>query len=151
VGLDVRTLATLPDVFTWEHTALSDEETWSLLKSVIEKACDNMNAMKAREGDTLAHDLVQRLKLIREQLDRVGERAPLRPAEAKEKLESRIKALLNDVEMDPLRIAQEIAFMADRLDCTEECVRLSAHIDQFRGLIEVPEMGGASSTSCSRR
>jgi len=142
VGLDVRTLATLPDVFTWEHTALSDEETWSLLKGVIEKACDNMNAMKAREGDALAHDLVQRLKLIREQLDRIGERAPLRPAEAKEKLESRIKALLNDVEMDPLRIAQEIAFMADRLDCTEECVRLAAHLDQFRHLAEGPEPAG---------
>ena len=71
VGLDVRTLATLPDVFTWEHTALSDEETWGLLKHVIEKACDNMNSMKAREGDSLARDLTQRLKLIREQLDRV--------------------------------------------------------------------------------
>jgi uncharacterized protein (TIGR00255 family) len=141
-GLDVRTLATLPDVFTWEHTALSDEETWTLLKSVIEKACDNMNAMKAREGDSLAHDLVQRLKLIREQLDRVATRAPLRPVEAKERLEARIKALLEDVEMDPLRIAQEVAFMADRLDCTEECVRLAAHLDQFRHLAEGPEPAG---------
>ena len=141
-GLDVRTLATLPDVFTWEHTALSDEETWAMLKAVIERACDNMNAMKAREGDALAHDLVQRLKLIREQLDRVAERAPLRPIEAKERLESRIKALLDDVEMDPLRIAQEIAFMADRLDCTEECVRLAAHLDQFRHLAEGQEPAG---------
>jgi len=141
-GLDVRTLATLPDVFTWEHTALSDEETWTLLKAVIEKACDNMNAMKAREGDALAHDLVQRLKLIREQLDQVAERAPLRPIEAKERLETRIKALLDDVEMDPLRIAQEVAFMADRLDCTEECVRLAAHLDQFRHLAEGPEPAG---------
>jgi len=141
-GLDVRTLATLPDVFTWEHTALSDEETWTLLKAVIEKACDNMNAMKAREGDALAHDLVLRLKLIREQLDHVAARAPLRPVEAKERLEARIKALLDDVEMDPLRIAQEVAFMADRLDCTEECVRLAAHLDQFRHLAEGPEPAG---------
>jgi uncharacterized protein (TIGR00255 family) len=142
VGLDVRTLATLPDVFTWEHTALSDEETWGLLKTVIEKACENMNTMKAREGESLARDLVQRLGLIRVQLDRVARRAPLRPAEAKEKLEGRIKALLSDIEMDPLRIAQEIAFMADRLDCTEECVRLSAHLDQFRHLAEGPEPAG---------
>ena len=141
-GLDVRTLATLPDVFTWEHTALSDEETWALLKSVIEKACDNMNAMKAREGDSLAQDLVQRLKLIRQHLDQVAERAPHRPAEAKEKLECRLKALLNDIEMDPVRIAQEVALMADRLDCTEECVRLSAHLDQFRHLAEGPEVAG---------
>src|SRR5262249_7665387 len=45
-GLDLRTLATLPDLFTWEHTALSDEETWNLVKQVVAKACDNMEAMK---------------------------------------------------------------------------------------------------------
>jgi uncharacterized protein (TIGR00255 family) len=141
-GLDVRTLATLPDVFTWEHTALSDEETWALLTTVIGKACDNMNAMKAREGESLARDLEQRLALIRTHLEKVAERAPLRPAEAKERLETRLRALLNDVEMDPVRIAQEVAMMADRLDCTEECVRLSAHLDQFRHLSEGTEMAG---------
>ena len=141
-GLDVRTLATLPDVFTWEHTALSDEETWGLLKSVIGRACDNMNAMKAREGESLARDLEQRLALLRTQLEKVVERAPLRPAEAKERLESRLKALLGDVEMDPVRIAQEVALMADRLDCTEECVRLSAHLDQFKHLSDGAELAG---------
>jgi uncharacterized protein (TIGR00255 family) len=141
-GLDVRTLATLPDVFAWEHTALSDEETWGLLKAVIGTACDNMNAMKAREGEALARDLTGRLVLIRSQLEKVAERAPLRPAEAKDRLESRLKALLGDVEMDPVRIAQEVALMADRLDCTEECVRLSAHLDQFKHLSDGPELAG---------
>src|SRR5215831_7731808 len=44
-GLDIRTLAQLPDVFSWEHTALTDEETWELVKALVEKACDNMTAM----------------------------------------------------------------------------------------------------------
>ena len=141
-GLDVRTLASLPDVFLWEHTALSDEQTWALLKAVIEKSCDNMNAMKAREGESLARDLEGRLTLIRKQLDRVAERAPLRPIEAKDRLETRLKTLLGDVEMDPVRIAQEVALMADRLDCTEECVRLAAHLDQFKHLADGPELAG---------
>jgi uncharacterized protein (TIGR00255 family) len=141
-GLDIRTLAALPDVFTWEHTALSDEETWTLLKAVIEKACDNMNAMKAREGEALARDLGERLDIVRQQLDLVAERAPLRPNEAKERLMARLKPLLGDIEMDPVRIAQEVALMVDRLDCTEECVRLSAHLDQFRSLMEGGEMAG---------
>src|SRR5207244_12663672 len=55
---------------------------------------------------------------------------------------ARLQCLLADVEMDPIRIAQEVALMAVRLDCTEECVRLSAHIDQFRSLIEGPELAG---------
>ena len=141
-GLDLRTLATLPDVFTWEHSALSDEETWALVKKVVDQACDNMNAMKAREGQALAKDFEHRLKLIKEQLNFVAERAPLRPQEAKERLMARLKPLLADVEMDPARIAQEVALMVDRLDCTEECVRLSAHVDQFKSLIEGPELAG---------
>ena len=141
-GLDLRTLAALPDVFTWEHTSLSDEETWALLKGLVDRACDNLDSMKTREGRALAKDLAGRLALVRDQLDRVAERAPLRPQEARERLVARLKPLLADVEMDPVRIAQEVAMMADRLDCTEECVRLAAHLDQFRSLTEGPEMAG---------
>jgi len=141
-GLDLRTLAQLPDVFTWEHTALSDEQTWELVQTVVKKACENMEAMKEREGQALARDLDERLKLIRKELDLVIERAPMRPMEAKDRLMSRLNTLLADVEMDPIRVAQEVAMMADRLDCTEECVRLAAHVDQFRHLIEGTEMAG---------
>ena len=83
-----------------------------------------------------------RLKLVRAQLDLVSERAPVRPAEAKIRLMNRLQPLLDDVEIDPIRLAQEVALMADRLDCTEECVRLAAHIDQFRSLIEGSELAG---------
>ena len=141
-GLDLRTLASLPDVFQWEHTALSDEETWAMVKDLVLAACDNMNLMKTREGATLAKDLEARLKLIREHLEIVAERGPIRPQEAKERLMTRLKVLLGDVEMDPVRIAQEVAMMVDRLDCTEECVRLSAHLDQFRQLSEGSELAG---------
>ena len=141
-GLDLKTLATLPDVFQWEHTDLSDEETWALVKRLVLGACDNLNAMKAREGEALAKDLETRLRLVRKHLDIVAERAPLRPPEARERLMSRLKALLGDVEMDPIRIAQEVAMMVDRLDCSEECVRLAAHLDQFRSLSEGAELAG---------
>jgi len=141
-GLDLKTLAALPDIFTWEHSALSDEDTWSLLKDVVERACENMNGMKAREGESLSQDLDQRLALIRTALDTVVARAPLRPLEYKERLLARLQPLLGDVEIDPARLAQELAVYADRLDCTEECVRLSAHIDQFRHLSGGPELAG---------
>jgi uncharacterized protein (TIGR00255 family) len=141
-GLDLRTLAALPDIFTWEHTSLSDEETWGIVKDLVERTCVSMDAMKAREGRALAKDLSARLKLVREQLDLVAERAPQRPQEAKERLSARLKALLADVELDPVRLAQEVALMADRLDFTEECVRLAAHLEQFQHLIDCPEAAG---------
>jgi len=141
-GVDLKTVAALPDVFTWEHDTLSDEDTWHLVREIVSRACDNMNLIKAREGQALARDLEKRLDLVREQLDVVAERAPLRPQEARDKLHGRIQTLLGDVEVDPIRLAQEVAFMVDRLDCTEECVRLSAHLDQFRSLIEGQELAG---------
>jgi uncharacterized protein (TIGR00255 family) len=141
-GLDLRTLAALPDIFTWEHTSLSDEETWGFVKDLVESACRSMDTMKAREGQALALDLSHRLRLVRDELDKVAERAPQRPHEAKERLMTRLKTLLADVEMDPVRLAQEVALMADRLDFTEECVRLAAHLDQFQHLIDGPEPAG---------
>lgn len=140
--IDLSTVASLPDLFSWEHTAMSDEESWALVRDVVERSCENMNLMKDREGAALTRDFDKRLHAIRAELDMVSERAPLRPQEAKERMVARIKPLLDDVEMDPIRIAQEVALLADRLDCTEECVRLAAHLDQFRHLIEGPEMAG---------
>jgi uncharacterized protein (TIGR00255 family) len=55
---------------------------------------------------------------------------------------TRLQALLGDVELDPARLAQEVALLADRLDFTEECVRLSAHLDQFEALVTGPEQAG---------
>ena len=140
--IDLSTVAQLPDLFSWEHTAMSDEESWALVRDIVESSCVNMNLMKDREGAALTRDFDKRLTAIRTELDKVSERAPLRPQEAKDRMVARIKPLLDDVEMDPIRIAQEVALLADRLDCTEECVRLAAHLDQFRHLIEGPELAG---------
>jgi uncharacterized protein (TIGR00255 family) len=140
--LDVRTLASLPDVFSWEHSALSDDETWGLLENLIDRACASLDQMKQREGQALAADLEHRLGILRLHLDTIARRAPLRPQEAKDRLLSRLQPLLGEVELDPSRVAQEVALLVDRLDCTEECVRLAAHIDQFRSLIEGAEMAG---------
>jgi len=140
--IDLRTLAGLPDLFTWEHASFSDEEAWTLVKEVVEKSCESMNGMKAREGAALAADLTKRLAIVKAELLKVSARAPLRPQEAKDRMVGRIKSLLDDVEMDPIRIAQEVAMLSDRLDCTEECVRLDAHLDQFQSLMDGSEMAG---------
>jgi uncharacterized protein (TIGR00255 family) len=141
-NLDVRTLAAMPDVFTWEHTTFSDEETWKFLSDLITRALGSMNQMKEREGKTLSTDLGMRLQIVTRELDRIAERAPLRPQEMKERLALRLKPLLGDLDVDPVRLAQEMALYADRVDCTEECVRLSAHLEQFRALMDSGELAG---------
>jgi uncharacterized protein (TIGR00255 family) len=70
------------------------------------------------------------------------ERNAGRPGAVKERLLTRLKPLLEGVDVDPSRLAQEAALLADRLDYTEECVRLRAHVDQFRSLVAEPEPAG---------
>jgi uncharacterized protein (TIGR00255 family) len=138
----VETVAALQDVFQWDRAPVDEEKLWAIVKQVIEGALDNMAQMKQREGDALLREFETRLAKVEALLARAEERAPLRPKEAQERMLARLKPLLGAVEVDPTRVAQEVAFLAERLDCTEECVRLRAHIDQFRRLFVDKELAG---------
>jgi uncharacterized protein (TIGR00255 family) len=98
--------------------------------------------MRDREGQALAAEFTKRLDAVEALVREAEQRAPLRPAEARDRLMARIKPLLGEIEVDPVRLAQEVAFLAERLDCTEECVRLHAHLAQFRELMAGPEPAG---------
>ena len=139
---DVRSVVALGDVFQWERAAVDEEKLWAQVKQVIEAAIDNMAQMKQREGDALLREFETRLSKIEQLLEKAEARAPLRPKEAQDRMMARLKPLLGDVPVDPARLAQEIAFLAERLDCTEECVRLRAHLSQFRRLFVDPELAG---------
>ena len=140
--VDARSVATMPDVLTWERPSGDDEKRWAELKVVLEAVVENMAKMKEREGNALEHEFETRLQAIEARLARAEERAPLRPKEAQERMLARLKPLLADVPVDPVRVAQEVAFLAERLDCTEECVRLRAHLSQFRRLFTDAEPAG---------
>ncbi len=139
---DVTTVAGLSDIFEWQRVEVDEERIWAPVKQVMEAALEDMAQMKRREGEALEHEFRVRLARVEGLLARAEERAPLRPAEARDRLMARLKPLLGDIEVDPVRLAQEIAFLAERLDCTEECVRLKAHIDQFRRMFADPEPAG---------
>ena len=140
--LDARSVASMPDVLTWDRPPVDEIRLWEQLKKVLDGVVENMAQMKAREGDALKREFETRLAAIERLLVRAEERAPLRPKEAQERMLQRLKPLLGDVPVDPVRVAQEIAFLAERLDCTEECVRMRAHLDQFRRLFVDPEPAG---------
>ena len=139
---DLKSVATMNDVFQWERAAVDEDRLWAQVKQVIEAAIENMAQMKQREGDALLREFEIRLSRIEELLAKVEERAPLRPKEAQERMLTRLKPLLGEVPVDPVRLAQEVAFLAERLDCTEECVRLRAHLSQFRRLFADKELAG---------
>jgi uncharacterized protein (TIGR00255 family) len=133
--IDLNTFAALPSVFVWGGEERDPEFYLGLLRQVVSSATDDMIRMKETEGAALRRDLEARVEGIRSRVAAVRERAPLRVRETAEKLRERVRTLLEGKELPEERLAQEIALLSDRLDSTEECVRLEAHCDHFRKLL----------------
>jgi uncharacterized protein (TIGR00255 family) len=129
--VDLRTFASLPNIFTWQEPGRSTEVYLGLLREVVEKATRELIRMKETEGEALKRDLVSRAGLVRSRVARIRERAPERVRETHEKMKERVRGLIAETEIPEDRLLMEIALLSDRLDCTEECVRLEAHCDHF--------------------
>ena len=126
-----------------ESSATIDEaEFLPQLVSAVQSAVGAIDAMRTREGEALANDLLGRRKQVAEWAGEIGQRTPLVVAEYRQKLKTRLDQLLEGVEMDPVRLAQEVALMADRCDVTEELVRLSSHFAQFDEALGLSEPVG---------
>jgi uncharacterized protein (TIGR00255 family) len=90
----------------------------------------------------LLADLIARRAQIAEWVEQIGADSPQVVSEYRQKLKQRLDQLLEGVEMDPVRLAQEVALMADRCDVTEELVRLASHFDQFDEALQADEPVG---------
>ena len=98
--------------------------------------------MREAEGDHLAPDLRGRLAKIAEAAATIENMVPQIRAEREASLKERLAVLLAGVDLDPMRLAQEVAIMADKSDITEELVRLRSHIAQFEGFLALDEPVG---------
>lgn len=112
----------------------------TLLASVtpaVELALEELIVMRRREGATLAEDLRARLGRIATLAEEIGAIAAASPEEWRRRLDERLHKLLAgaNVSLDETRLATEVAVLADRLDVTEELVRLRSHLAQGRALL----------------
>lgn len=107
--------------------------------AAVDAAMDELGKMRRREGDTLARDMGARLGRLREFASEVAAVAASAPEEHGRRLAERVQRLLSTTpgapSLDEGRLAQEIALVADRMDVTEELVRLRSHLDQAQQLI----------------
>lgn len=121
------------------------ESDWSLLEQALSQALDALSSMRETEGEALHEDFLGRLKKLEESLESVSSMAASQPAVHLEKLKERLAALLEGAaDLDPARLAQEAAFLADKSDITEEIVRARSHIAQFRDILDQEEPPGRS-------
>ncbi len=112
------------------------EEKQKALLRVAAQSLDRLNEMRAREGEALERDLRARLERLNALGQSVASLAKEAPRLYRRRLEKRIQEILGGVDLDPGRLAQEVAFLASRSDVEEELTRFRSHLDQANRLIE---------------
>ena len=122
--------------------SIDETECLPQLIETVQAAVEAIDAMRTREGEALSSDLIARRKQVAEWVNQVSTRSPQVVAEYHGKLKIRLEQLLDGAEIDAVRLAQELALMADRCDVTEELVRLNSHFKQFDETLVILEPVG---------
>ena len=124
-------LSTYPGIINAEDEVLNLEEIKPLLQDTVDKATCDFIQMKLVEGANLKRDLQQRLEAISKYVAVIKSIAPERLANYRNHLQEVVTSLLGEKDIEENRLIQECALMADKLDITEEIVRMNSHIKQF--------------------
>ena len=158
----VTSLIKTPDVIREEQEEINIEEISPILFETVEKACENLNAMREFEGEKLKADMLSRVATIEQTVAVIKERAPLVAEDYRKRLFEKVESLLEGKDIDEARILQEVALFADKSNIDEELTRLNSHVSQFRKICEssgevgkkldflVQEFNRESNTVCSK-
>lgn len=122
------------------HKAPEDEEAiWADVKQVAEKAVDAFIQIRETEGQRLYEDVMSRAETILNIVGQIEERSPETVTEYRERLEAKLREVLNDTTIDEQRILTEAAIFADKVAVAEETVRLRSHFDQLKAFLSAEE------------
>jgi uncharacterized protein (TIGR00255 family) len=136
----LSTLLKMPEVITPTGETLTDEE-WNQFQSVIHSAIEDLNNHRLEEGKSLKNDLVLRITNIMKQQDEIGKLEPQRKTKIKEGLVKILEENVGKENYDPNRLEQEIIYYIEKIDLSEEQVRLKNHCNYFMSIISEPEEG----------
>lgn len=134
--VDLGHLLSLKDLVVYQEGAFSEETLWKKLSSPLKKVFDSLQKMRSEEGRNLGRDLLERLGSVQKVADQISLKIPLVVGAYQGRLKDRIEKLARGVDVDPNRLAQEVAILADRSDISEELIRLGSHIKQFNTLFK---------------
>ncbi len=150
-----------PEVVKQEDSYSLDEEMTAALDKALNIALDNLNQMRAVEGQKLKEDMLSRVKTIEGLVEEISLRAPMIAQEYREKLTAKVKEYLEEAKIDEGRLLTEVAIFTDKSNIDEELTRLRSHIEQFRAIGEegivgrkldflVQEFNREANTTCSK-
>ena len=142
---DPPTLAMLKecrDVISAVEVQENLDAFWPELAEALQLALNSTRRMREAEGEATKAELLGRLAGFESAVAAIEAEIPTLVAKRGERLKERLELLLGSIDLDPVRLAQEVAAMADKSDVTEEIVRLRSHIEQFRHFLALPEPTG---------
>jgi len=142
---DLNLIARLPNSLLTKADDASENFTEGI-ETAVTLALDELEKMREVEGESLKNELQSRLAEIDKQLPAIETQMETVADEYRQRLNKRIGILLEksdaQIEIDQARLAQEVAYLADKQDISEEIIRLKSHIEQFRGILnEEKEVG----------
>lgn len=138
----MQDIAAQPGVISVKEREVDLAKASKAMETSLGHALDRLTEMRELEGKAIEADLRARLSLIQDLAGQVKALGPRVLAEYQQRLSDRVAELARGVAIDPQRLAQEIAFFAERSDIAEEITRLFSHLDQFRKLSQTPEPSG---------
>ncbi|MCP4120082.1 MAG: YicC family protein [Desulfobacteraceae bacterium] len=148
-NLAIESPITLDHVLAGRDMILDEEKEtdfdllWQVVSTAVTQSLAALTTMRANEGENLAGDLEERMTLIEGELKTIEDRAAEIPKIYRERLMERISRLTDGVEaLDPVRLSQEAAILADKSDISEEIVRVHSHIKQFREILSSSKPAG---------
>ena len=140
--LTLSAVAKFPDAFTVVKAETDEEELWSDVKAVAEKAVAAFVAMREAEGEKMKADVLEKAAFIEEKVAFVEKRSPETVKEYRERLYAKMREVLENSQIDDARIVQEAAIYSDKVAVDEETVRLRSHLSQLRKIVDMSEPVG---------
>lgn len=138
----VRELSALPNVMRLEEPQVDLAKVTRALDAAVDQGLAALDVMRTTEGRAIEADLLARLEAVERSVAEVERQAPASVEDYRKRLTDRIAELSKGVAVEPQRLAQEVAFFAERCDVAEELTRLKSHFVQFRALCAAPEPSG---------
>ena len=139
--IDINTILSQRDVVKPGLKKVEDSSEEIVLQTV-DKTLTDLVKMREEEGKNLEKDILNQISTIKAMGKLISTKQSITVQEFQDKLKEKIQTLTTGIEIDPARIAQESALLADRCDVTEELVRLESHLDQFNKLVASHEPQG---------
>ena len=140
VGVDARDLSSL-NIIEENKSGEPPEKCEKVIRECLSRALEGLQEMKEREGQAMQSDIQQRLSSCGNIVNSIEKLSQAEPERFRDRLQERFSQLTEGVEINPERLEQEIALLADRLDISEEVVRFRTHLEHMDEIMSQREVG----------